>query len=142
MANKIATEAELARNVRIVVSGTRPFQGSAISTAIGILNQEANRLLKLRKNSAGESPVRGEGEILANVMTLNVTIPLDTRYAQVNEDEFNRAWSSRMRDALGVISGGYVALESAPVRTQVVIETEGTAEDVQKLLGNFGTVLG
>jgi hypothetical protein len=143
MANKIATEVELSRENKIVLSKAMGhFNTQDIKSAIKILDEEANDLLALRRNSNGESPVRGTGEVLGNIMILNVTVPIDTRYSQ-NDGDFNAAWSERMRDELGVISGGYVERESREVvPTRIVIETDGTAEEVARALGNLATVVG
>lgn len=141
--NKIAKEAELSRNVRVVLN--RPyghFQGSEIATAISIINEVANRILKLRKNSKGESEVRGTGEVLGNTMILNLTIPLDTRYAQ-DANAFNNGWADVLRRRLRVQSGGYVESESTPhvEPTRVTIETTGSIEELQNLLGGFGRIV-
>ena len=143
MKNTVAQEVELGRENRIVLTRNSKFEGSDISKAIGILNREANAHLRLRKNSVGESPVRGNGTVLGTTMILNVTIPLDSRYEQTGENDFNRAWSYAMRDELQVMSGGYVAREGQEevVKTRVVVETEASAEEIAKLLGGFGRVV-
>lgn len=142
MSHKIAGEAELAREVRVLLTRQKPFTGADINVAIGVFNTLAQKLLKLRKTKDGEfGKVRGTGEALANSLVLKLTIPLDTRYSQPNEDKFNNSWAEEMARQLGVYTGGYIALESAPVRNQVLIETTASAEDVQRVLGGFGQVI-
>lgn len=139
--NKIAKEAELARNVRVLVTRQNGmFEGKDIRNAIGMIDTVANEVLKLRKNSKGESNVTGAGEVLGNTMILNLTIPLDTRYVQ-NENDFNWGWANKLSQAYGVISGGYVETESQPVKNTVTIETDASPEEIAKLLGNFGAVI-
>lgn len=150
MENTIAKEVELGRENRIVISkGSGFFSPRDINKAIEIIASKAKEFLKLRTRSNGElSPITGGGRILGNVMELSVTIPLDTRYAQRYENEFNQAWAVAMRNELGVMNGGYVSLEDAPAIVENVkivlgdeeIEVDMDIEEVKRRLGLGGDV--
>lgn len=145
MENTIAKEAELGRENRIVISkGFGFFSPRDINKAIEIIASKAKEFLKLRTRSNGEvSPITGGGRIIGNVMELSVTIPLDTRYSQRYEKEFNEAWSNAMRWELGVVSGGYVSLEDSPAIVENVkivlgdeeIEIDMDIDEVKRRLG-------
>lgn len=145
--NKVHKQIDLQENLKVVITRIRGFfSESDIASAIGAIGYAAKQHLRLRR----DVEVSGTGTVMANVMILDLKIPLNETYSSnvmAHENEFNQEVANYLTNGVyhraanetlgnfGQVNVGYVSSE--PVRT-VNIETSLTTEELEKLLATVG----
>lgn len=124
---------DLQAHLKVVITRINGlFKDSAdIDRTLTMLNNAGKTLLGLTRK------IRGNGQILGNVMILDVKIPLDSATNAQNETAFNNAVKDNLIAKFGAINVGYVTPKAVRTVT-VTIQTEKTEVQLRKQLAELG----
>lgn len=93
----------LQRDMTITLTRSGGWTNRQIGQVMGLITNNARKHLKLRKRLGVFSKVTGSGEIVGTKrMTLNIHLPLDSRYQQPDPAEFHKSWKKAIKDKYAV----------------------------------------